>query len=134
MSTVPRLVRRGSAQAPGSEQTESAVRRVFPPVVSTEVPGPAGTPSRLAVYAVVGTVSGLAAAVGAIWIRPPFNWPMLLLVAALVALLEGQGPVAIQVGRSKVLFSAKAYASIGAVYLLGPAAVGSVDQISSGLS
>ncbi len=122
MSTVPRLARRGSAQAPGSEQTEAAIRRVFPPVVSAEVPGPAGTPSRLAVYAVVGTVSGLAAAVGAIWIRPPFNWPMLLLVAALVALLEGQGPVAIQVGRSKVLFSAKAYASIGAVYLLGPAA------------
>jgi HD-GYP domain-containing protein (c-di-GMP phosphodiesterase class II) len=45
---------------------------------------------------------------------------------ALVMLLEARGPVSLNVGRSKFLFSAKAYASIGAVYLVGmPAAVAS---------
>jgi len=89
---------------------------------SLEVPGPSGPQAKPAVYAVVAAVSLLAVGVGAIWVRPPFNWTMLALVAVLVALLEGQGPVAVQVGRSRVLFSAKAYASIGAVYLLGPSA------------
>lgn len=122
MSSIPRLVRRGSSQAQGSEQTVEALGSVPAAVDVAGVPGPSSAPTRLAVYAVVGMVSALATVVGAVWMRPPFNWPMLLLVAALVALLEGQGPVAIQVGRSKVLFSAKAYASIGAVYLLGPSA------------
>ncbi|NNM97407.1 MAG: HD-GYP domain-containing protein [Candidatus Dormibacteraeota bacterium] len=59
---------------------------------------------------------------GAIWVRPPFQWGTLALVVILVVLLESQGPVAIHLGRSRINFSAKAYASIGAVYLLGPAA------------
>ncbi len=71
---------------------------------------------------VVGVVTALAIAVGAIWVRPPFQWGTLALVFAIVALLEARGPVSIQLGRSKINFSAKAYASIGAVYLLGPTA------------
>jgi HD-GYP domain-containing protein (c-di-GMP phosphodiesterase class II) len=64
----------------------------------------------------------LAAAVGGVWVRPPFEWGTLALVMALVILLEGQGPIQIRLGRSKIGFSAKAYASIGAVYLLGMSA------------
>ncbi len=64
----------------------------------------------------------MATAVGAIWVRPPFQWGTLALVFAIVVLLEARGPVSIQLGRSKINFSAKAYASIGAVYLLGPTA------------
>ena len=64
----------------------------------------------------------MAVAVGAIWVRPPFQWGTLALVFAIVVLLEARGPVSIQLGRSKINFSAKAYASIGAVYLLGPTA------------
>ncbi|MHB8324951.1 MAG: HD-GYP domain-containing protein [Candidatus Dormibacteria bacterium] len=64
----------------------------------------------------------MAAAAGAIWVRPPFQWGTLALVVAIVILLEARGPVSIQLGRSRINFSAKAYASIGAVYLLGPSA------------
>ena len=74
------------------------------------------------VLVVVGVVTAMAVAVGAIWVRPPFQWGTLALVFAIVALLEARGPVSIQLGRSKINFSAKAYASIGAVYLLGPTA------------
>jgi putative nucleotidyltransferase with HDIG domain len=40
-------------------------------------------------------------------------------VVVLVGALESGGAVSFQLGRSKINFSAKAYASIGAVYLLG---------------
>ena len=77
---------------------------------------------RGAIFIVVGVVTAMATAVGAIWVRPPFQWGTLALVFAIVVLLEARGPVSIQLGRSKINFSAKAYASIGAVYLLGPTA------------
>lgn len=89
---------------------------------SWSLPAPTGTSNRLAVFVVVGAASGLAAAVGALWVRPPFQWSTLALVMALVILLDGRVPVAINIGRAKFHFSAKAYASIGAVYLLGMSA------------
>lgn len=96
-----------------------------PPTV-TAVPGPTGSAARLGVWIVVGLVTGLAAAVGLVWVRPPFQWATLGLLAILVLILESRAPVSIQVGKSKLNFSAKAYASIGGVYLLGmPAAVAS---------
>ena len=56
--------------------------------------------------------------------RPPFQWPTLALLAIFVLVLESRAPVSVQVGKSKLNFSAKAYASIGGVYLLGmPAAL-----------
>lgn len=89
---------------------------------SRSAPAPIGTSHRLGVFIVVGAVSALAAAVGGVWVRPPFQWGTLALVMGLVVLLEARGPVAMNVGKSKFLFSAKAYASIGAVYLLGMSA------------
>ncbi len=90
------------------------------------VPQPARSSSRLGVFLVVGVVTALAAGVGAVWVRPPFQWTTLALLAVLVLILESRAPVSIRVGKSKLNFSAKAYASIGGVYLLGmPAAVAS---------
>jgi len=81
---------------------------------------------RWAVLAVVSATTGAAGAVGLIYIRPPIQWGTLALVVALVALLETRGGVGLRVGRGQMNFSAKAYASIGAVYLLGlPAAAAS---------
>ena len=80
---------------------------------------PTGPPTRLAVYVVVGIVSAFAVAVGSIWIRPPFQWGTLALVVVLVGLLEAGGTVPIQLGRVGFKFSARAYATIGSVYLLG---------------
>jgi HD-GYP domain-containing protein (c-di-GMP phosphodiesterase class II) len=79
------------------------------------------------VITVVATTAAAATAVGAIFIRPPFDdWSALLLVVALVAVLEQRGSVSLPVGRVTIRFSGKAYASIGAVYLLGlPAAAAS---------
>jgi HD-GYP domain-containing protein (c-di-GMP phosphodiesterase class II) len=72
---------------------------------------------------VVGVVSALASVVGGIWIRLPVHQLLTLaFVMVIVILLEARGPVAVQVGRAKIHFSAKAYASIGAVYLLGMSA------------
>ncbi len=64
----------------------------------------------------------MAAAVGAIWVRPPFQWGTLALVVGIVVVFEARGPVVIQVGRSRINFTGMAYASIGAVYLLGVSA------------
>ncbi|HVC22884.1 MAG TPA: HD-GYP domain-containing protein [Candidatus Dormibacteraeota bacterium] len=88
---------------------------------------PAGSGPHWAVMAVVAATTGAAGAVGVIYIRPPSSqWSTLLIVFALVALLEARGGVPLRVGRSTMNFSAKAYASIGAVYLLGlPAAAAS---------
>jgi hypothetical protein len=61
----------------------------------------------------------MALAVGAVWIRPPFQWGTLALLVGFVTLLEARGTVPIRVGRFEFQFSAKAYASIGAVYLVG---------------
>ena len=74
------------------------------------------------VLAVVSATTGAAAAVGALYIRPQVvfrEWWTLLVVVLLVAILETRGGVALPVGRVGMRFSAKAYASIGAVYLLG---------------
>ena len=67
----------------------------------------------------VAATSGAATAVGLIYIRPPFQWPTLFIVMILVAFLETRGGVALPFGRGTIHFSAKAYASVGAVYLLG---------------
>jgi len=87
---------------------------------------PARKGPRWWVGAVVSATIGAASAVGAIFIRPSSDWPTLLIVVLLVALLESRGGVNLQVGRGRMNFSGKAYASIGAVYLLGlPAAAAS---------
>jgi putative nucleotidyltransferase with HDIG domain len=87
--------------------------------------------------AVVGGTTAAAAAVGAAFVRPDFQhqWLTLLLVFALVGLLETRGVVTLPVGRGKIGFSAKAYASIGAVYLLGlpGAAASSLASLVTGL-
>ncbi|MGA9774746.1 MAG: HD-GYP domain-containing protein, partial [Candidatus Dormiibacterota bacterium] len=74
------------------------------------------------VVVVVAAVTAIAAVVGAIWIRPPFQWQMLALVAGLVAVLEARGPIMIPIGKARMTFSGTAYASIGAVFVLGPSA------------
>lgn len=102
-------------------------------VAATE--GPARAGRGWAIAAVVGGTTGIAAVVGALWIRPPFG-ATLLLVAGLVALLESRGPVAVSFGRGRFLFSGTAYASIGAVFLLGlpAAAVSSFTCLVMGLA
>lgn len=92
------------------------------PEVVGALPGPSGSAARLRVFVVVGVVTSLAAGVGAVWVRPPFQWATLALLAALVLILESRAPISIQVGKGKLSFSAKAYASIGGVYLLGMSA------------
>jgi len=83
------------------------------------IDGPVRRGRRWQVMAVVSATTGAATAVGAIYIRPPFEWGTLVVVFAVVALLETRGGVGLKVGRGTMNFSAKAYASIGAVYLLG---------------
>ncbi|MGB6772560.1 MAG: hypothetical protein WBF51_11260, partial [Candidatus Dormiibacterota bacterium] len=88
--------------------------------------------------AVVAVTTGAAIAVGAVYIRPPTNaidWWTLLIVVVLVGLLETRGGVALPFGRGRIQFSAKAYASIGAVYLLGlpGAAASSISALVMGV-
>ncbi|MGH7667001.1 MAG: HD-GYP domain-containing protein [Candidatus Dormibacteria bacterium] len=74
----------------------------------------------------MGATTAAATAVGALYLHPPFDWQRLVIVFALVGLLETRGIVGLKVGHGRMNFSAKAYASIGAVYLLGlPAAAAS---------
>lgn len=75
--------------------------------------------SKLGVLLVVACVTALATASVAIWVRPPYQWGTLALVAAFVVFVESRGAVPIRAGRFQFYFSAKAYASIGAVYLVG---------------
>ncbi|MGA8208025.1 MAG: hypothetical protein WB867_08395, partial [Candidatus Dormiibacterota bacterium] len=75
---------------------------------------------------------------GAAYIRPPtkaVDWWTLLIVVILVAVLETRGGVALPFGRGRIQFSAKAYASIGAVYLLGlpGAAASSISALVMGV-
>jgi len=75
-------------------------------------------------WGVIAVVSGTAIAaaiVGVLLIRPSWarQWETLLVVMALVALLEQRGGASLPMGRGRLNFSAKAYASIGAVYILG---------------
>jgi len=122
MGTSPKAVsrRRSAPPVSGGQPPSAAVEvpaRVAPAGARTTTPKGGG-----GVLFVVGSVTAMAIAVSAIWVRPPFQWGTLALVFAIVVLLEARGPVSIQLGRSKINFSAKAYASIGAVYLLGPTA------------
>jgi len=133
-----RTVVRDAVAAPNSELTpdHNHVFALTPPIVrveATDVPAPRGY--RWEVMAVVAATTGAAMAVGLIYIRPPFQWPTLLLVVALVALLETRGGVGLRVGRGTMNFSAKAYASIGAVYLLGlpGAAASAVASLLTGV-
>ena len=92
--------------------------------------------TRWPVLAVVFATTGAATAVGSIYVRPTAaEWGTLALVFFLVALLETRGGIASQVGRATMTFSAKAYASIGAVYLLGlpGAAASSLATLLSGI-
>ena len=119
MSSAPRTVRRPlGPQAVGSQTVAVAAGERTPDDADLS-PNPTGARSRLPVYLVVGGVSGMALAVGAVWIRPPFQWGTLALLVGFVTLLEARGTVPIRVGRFEFQFSAKAYASIGAVYLVG---------------
>lgn len=87
----------------------------------------------------VAATTGAAAGVGAVYIRPPVSaqdWWTLLIVVVLVAVLETRGGVALPFGRGAIRFSAKAYASVGAVYLLGlpAAAASSISALVMGLA
>jgi uncharacterized membrane protein (GlpM family) len=87
--------------------------------------------------AVVAATTGAAMAIGAAYVRPPTSardWWTLLLLVVLVGLLETRGGVALPFGRGTIHFSAKAYASIGAVYLLGlpAAAASSISALVAG--
>ncbi|HVD02854.1 MAG TPA: HD-GYP domain-containing protein [Candidatus Dormibacteraeota bacterium] len=119
MSTTPRVIPTRLRGRMGSPATATADAQAPQRDRSEIAPGPAGSRGKLPVYLVVGVVSALATGVGAVWVRPPFQWATLALVVGLVGLLESGGAVSFQLGRSKFNFSAKAYASIGAVYLLG---------------
>ena len=97
--------------------------------------GPARTGRRWAVAAVVAATIGAASTVGLLYIRPTNDWPTLLIVVVLVALLESRGGVNLRVGRGRMNFSGKAYASIGAVYVLGlpAAAASSIASLLTGI-
>ncbi len=125
MGSAPRAVSRPRRAAPaasatGRMDTHSPIRARRQAGDGLEAPEPRKFNG--AVVVVVATVTAIAAAMGAIWIRPPFQWPVLALVAVLVALLEARGPIVIPIGRARMSFSGNAYASIGAVFLLGPSA------------
>ncbi len=76
--------------------------------------------------AVVGLTLAAAVAVGLLYIPVPSDWMNLLFVFALVGLLETRGGVGFRIGKGSVSFNAKAYASIGSVFILGlPAAAAS---------
>lgn len=99
--------------------------------------GPARPARRWVVTAVVAATTGAALAVGVEYVRPPvkaLDWWTLLVVVLLVGLLETRGGVSLPFGRGKIHFSAKAYASIGAVYLLGlpGAAASSISALVMG--
>ncbi len=114
--------------APGKVGSRGAVRRKPVVVAGSSVerspsPSPEFGHWNASVIAVVACCVGLAVAVPAVWVRPPFPWATVTLVAVLVAFLEARPGVAIPIGRGRLNFSAKAYASIGAVFLVGlPAA------------
>lgn len=119
MSSPPKVASRH-----GGEASRPTVRAAVDRAMGSAAAPVAGqkrarSPQDVAVYVVVGVVTSCAIAVGSIWVRPPFEWSTLALVVALVGLLESGGTVSFHLGRSKINFSAKAYASIGAVYLLG---------------
>ena len=115
-----RVVVRGEVSAPSPAVLPERPLAIRPPRDAAKLSeGPVRRARRWEVIAVVATTTGAATAVGAIYIRPPFQVWTLLLVVALVALLETRGVVPLRIGRGAIQFSAKAYASIGAVYLLG---------------
>ena len=126
MSSAPRVARRSTLPASAVRTTAERSSSRSDVGRATEGRAPQGAGVSLSVYVVVGLVTGAAVAVAAVWVRPPFQWGTLVLVVAIVALLESSGSVSFQLGRSRINFSAKAYASIGAVYLLGmPGAIAS---------
>ncbi|MGB9484250.1 MAG: HD domain-containing phosphohydrolase, partial [Candidatus Dormiibacterota bacterium] len=115
----PTAVRRRAA-AGGTDVSVRHAHAVRVPAIAahiSDVPAPRGY--RWQVMVVVAATTGLATALGLVYIHPPFDWSALLVVFAVVALLETRGGVPAPVGRVTIHFSAKAYASIGAVYLLG---------------
>ncbi|HVC39956.1 MAG TPA: HD-GYP domain-containing protein [Candidatus Dormibacteraeota bacterium] len=122
-----RSVPSGAVAAPKSERAKGrpgvgAAARAAPEVAK----GSAGAGRPWQVFAVVASTTAAAAAVGVVYIHPPFDWRDLAVVFGLVALLETRGGVGLKIGRATMHFSAKAYASIGAVFLLGlPAAAAS---------
>jgi hypothetical protein len=136
--TSPPAVERKVAK-PATELAVGAPAPELVPHSHVEVPGvPARRGQQLAVWAVVSATTGAALAVGVEYIRPPIHfseWATLGVVVLLVALLETRGGVALPVGRVGMRFSAKAYASIGAVYLLGlpGAAASSIASLFMGV-
>lgn len=119
MNSASKIASQTSSPTSSNEASDSIFRRLRFPQGASSTPAPAGTGRNLAIYVIVGGVSALAIVVGSVWVRPPFQWATLALVVLLVGVLESGGAVSFQLGRSKINFSAKAYASIGAVYLLG---------------
>lgn len=124
--------------APGSDLRAGHFPRRSAPaanVTQSDRPNPSSRP--WAVWSVVGTTTAAAVVVGIFFVRPPVHfeeWWTLLVVLALVAVLETRGGVALPVGRAGMRFSAKAYASIGAVFLLGlpGAAASSIASLGMG--
>ncbi len=119
MSSAPKVAQHGTSRPSTLEAPRRPVGRVIAQDTSAKARRPVGSQRNLALNAIVGGVSACAVAVGSIWVRPPFQWATLALVVVLVGALESGGAVSFQLGSSKINFSAKAYASIGAVYLLG---------------
>jgi hypothetical protein len=94
--------------------------------------------ARWEVKAVVAATTGAAMGVGVEYIRPPAHaqeWWTLLIVVILVAILETRGGMTLPFGKASIHFSAKAYASVGAVYLLGlpGAAASSISALVMGV-
>lgn len=118
MSSAPRAEVRGAAPSTVGRDAKRDAGMIATEQVR-QAPTPASASSRLPVYLVVGAVSGMAVFVASIWVRPPFQWGTLALLVGFVTLLEARGTVPMRVGRFDFQFSAKAYASIGAVYLVG---------------
>ena len=110
-------VRSGPASGPASDQR--AAERLAVPSASSSRPNGA-------VITVVTLVCLAAVLTAALVARPPFNFVDLALVVLFVAVLDLRGPVAIPIGRGRMTFSGTAYAGIGAVFLLGPAAAWAV--------
>jgi hypothetical protein len=136
-----------SSPAAVRRELESAVpdvageqlRPLHSPAVTLDPIAESAQPSRRwEVTAVVAATTLAAIAVGAAYVRPPtksVDWWTLLIVVILVGVLETRGGVALPFGRGRIQFSAKAYASIGAVYLLGPpaAAASSIAALVMGV-
>lgn len=132
----PAAVKHEVGAQPPEVMTDLATPRQLP-AVKDRIEGPARPARRWEIMAVVAATTGAAAAIGAVYIRPPTtaeDWWTLLLLVVLVGLLETRGGVALPFGRGTIHFSAKAYASIGAVYLLGlpAAAASSISALVAG--